>query len=225
MELIIPEGWQPFLADETKKDYMFNLSSFLEAEQRAGNIIRPDPVNIFRALSLVQYDKIKVVILGQDPYHGPSQANGLAFAVNEEIKPPPSLVNIFKEVKGDLGREAGDRTLLSWASQGVLLLNTALTTRQGEAFAHRNKGWEIFTDQIIKVVGNRQLPIVFLLWGDAAQTKAKLIKKHHHIFTAPHPSPLSAHRGFIGCRHFSRTNQALLDDGLYPINWTTRGNL
>lgn len=217
----LSNGWQSILGDEFEKMYMKTLFAFLRQEQANGKTICPDPASIFRCLELVDYSKVRVVILGQDPYHGPMQANGLAFAVHVNLSVPPSLGNIFKEIYHDLGRMPQDRTLVSWAQQGVLLLNTVLTTRLGEAFAHREKGWEQFTDKIIDSLGKREEPIVFLLWGAAAQAKRKFIEKQHYILTAPHPSPLSAYRGFMGCKHFSQTNMALLDRGARPINWAT----
>jgi uracil-DNA glycosylase len=222
IELSVPVRWEPFLGEEAQKPYMTELAEFLRKEQSGGKVIRPNPAYIFRALEMVDYSKVRAVILGQDPYHGQNQANGLAFAVHADMKTPPSLVNIFKEIETDLGRKPSDQTLVSWARQGVLLLNTVLTTRQGEAFAHRGKGWETFTDKIIEVLGAREKPMIFLLWGDAAQSKMRLIKQQHHVLKAPHPSPLSAYRGFLGCKHFSKANEALLDAGMYPINWTTQ---
>lgn len=177
--------------------------------------------NIFNALKLTAYEEVKVVILGQDPYHGPNQAHGLSFSVQPGIKTPPSLLNMYKELNDDLGCFIPNNGyLIPWAKQGVLLLNTVLTVREGEANSHRNKGWETFTDEIIKKLNERQKPIVFLLWGNNAKEKIKYITNpNHYILTTVHPSPLSATRGFMGCKHFSKTNKILKDVGERPIDW------
>lgn len=213
------EQWESRLAEETNKPYFLTLSKFLRAEITKGITICPPPMTMFRALQLTDFDAVRVVVLGQDPYHGPGQANGLAFAVNQGIQAPPSLKNIFQEIKNDIGTSPSDTSLLSWAKQGVLLLNTILSVRQGQPFSHHGKGWEQFTDTVIMELNDAQNPIVFLLWGSAAQLKQTLISPKHSILQAPHPSPLSAYRGFFGCRHFSQTNQILKKNGLQEIKW------
>lgn len=177
--------------------------------------------HVYEALELTPYEEVKVVILGQDPYHGVNQAHGLSFSVQPGVKTPPSLVNIYKELKNDLGIEpVSHGNLVTWAKQGVLLLNTVLTVREGQAYSHRGKGWEQLTDAIIEKLNERDKPIVFILWGKPAQEKMKMIDKSRHIIiTAPHPSPLSAHRGFFGSKPFSKTNDALLALGETPIDW------
>lgn len=220
MKQIIHNSWQELLAPEFAKDYYQNLRHFLKEEYQYQTIY-PDMYHIFEALELTPYEKVKVVILGQDPYHGPNQAHGLSFSVQPGVKTPPSLVNIYKELKSDLGIEPVEHGYLeSWAKQGVLLLNTVLTVRGGQAYSHRGQGWEQLTDAIIHKLNERQQPIVFILWGKPAQAKAAMIDAHRHIIlTAPHPSPLSAHRGFFGSKPFSKTNDALVALGETPINW------
>ena len=220
-----PNGWQDVLDPELNKEYMVNLMKFLNAELKKENKIAPSPKShIFRALSLVSPDKVKVVILGQDPYPTAGNANGLAFAVNEGVARPQSLKNIFKEISADLSiTEPEDNTLVGWAEQGVLLLNTVLTVKVGEPFSHRNKGWEDFTDKIIKHLGKRDQGIVFILWGNPAQQKRLLIdskNKPHKVLLAAHPSPLSAYRGFFGCKHFSKANELLKEMGHETIDWS-----
>ncbi len=214
-------GWQKFLAEEFKKTYMDNIRELLRSESKNNNHVFPPKDKIFRALKLVDFDDVKVVILGQDPYHGPHQANGLAFAVENGVRLPPSLLNIFKEIKSDIQpAHALKSDLENWASQGVLLLNAVLTVRENTAFSHRGKGWEQFTDKVILSLNEKKTPVVFLLWGSAAQSKSALITNPiHKIFEAPHPSPLSAHRGFLGCKHFSKTNEFLQQNNLTPIQW------
>lgn len=214
-------GWEFRIGDEFEKPYMESLREFLREEYKAGRLIHPDKDKIFRALQLVDYNDVRVVILGQDPYHGVKQANGLAFAVDKGTALPPSLQNIFKEVKNNFGGAVNtDSTLLSWAQQGVLLLNTVLTVRENQAFSHRQKGWELFTDRVIQELNQRKDPIVFLLWGSAAIEKSKMLNSQKHIiFKAPHPSPLSAHRGYLGCNHFAKTNASLQSRGHSPIEW------
>jgi uracil-DNA glycosylase len=221
----LPSGWKDKLGSELDKDYFLKLSEFLEIEyQTPQRTIYPAKEHIFRALQEVEYEKVKVVILGQDPYHGPEQAMGLSFAVPNHLRPkPPSLVNIFKEVQSDLGQnmDLSVTDLLSWAQQGVLLLNTVLTVRKGEAFSHRKQGWELFTNRMIELLNERQDPIVFLLWGNPARNKKALIKNRaHFILESPHPSPLSAYQGFFGSRPFSQTNAILKKIGKTPIQWT-----
>ncbi|WP_301357974.1 uracil-DNA glycosylase [Enterococcus spodopteracolus] len=220
MKKIIHNSWQELLADEFEKDYYQHLRIFLKNEY-ATQKIHPDMYHVYEALELTPYEEVKVVILGQDPYHGANQAHGLSFSVQPGVKTPPSLVNIYKELKNDLGIEpVSHGNLVTWAEQGVLLLNTVLTVREGQAYSHRGKGWEQLTDAIIEKLNEREKPIVFILWGKPAQEKMKMIDKSRHIIiTAPHPSPLSAHRGFFGSKPFSKTNDALLALGETPIDW------
>ncbi len=212
--------WDDLLKDEFQKDYYKKLRGFLAAEYKTKTIY-PHMNNIFNALKLTPYGDTKVVILGQDPYHGPGQAHGLCFSVNEGVAPPPSLVNIFKEIQTDLGKPMPTNGCLNrWASQGVLLLNTVLTVRAAQANSHKGQGWEIFTDRIIELLNDRPNPIVFLLWGAHAKAKTKILtNSRHKIFTSPHPSPLSAFNGFFGCRHFSMTNNFLKEMGREEIDW------
>lgn len=216
---LLAQGWHKYLAHEFEKPYMEDLRKLLRSE-RNHNVFPPKE-KIFRALKLVNFEDVKVVILGQDPYHGAGQANGLAFAVETGIPKPPSLVNIFKEIATDVCiNKPINSNLEHWAKQGVLLLNTVLTVRENTAFSHRNKGWEFFTDKVILSLNEKKSPVVFLLWGSAAQAKESFITNSlHKILKAPHPSPLSAHRGFLGCKHFSQTNQFLMQNNLDPINW------
>lgn len=219
----LPPGWQEILQNEKDEDYFIKLSQFLNREYRQNKIIFPPQEKILSALQSVDFDEVKVVILGQDPYHGPGQAIGLSFAVPNELLPkPPSLLNIFKEIESDVGakwdREQSD--LSGWADQGVLLLNTVLTVQKNQAFSHRDQGWEIFTDKIISALGKRTKPLVFILWGAAARKKKAMIEKQHRCMESPHPSPLSAHRGFFGSKPFSKTNDALKAYGETPIDWS-----
>ncbi|MBQ6163131.1 MAG: uracil-DNA glycosylase [Clostridia bacterium] len=211
--------WDELLADEFRKEYYLRIREFLKSEYRNPAFPVYPPMNdIFNALKITDYNAVKAVILGQDPYHGPGQAHGLCFSVPQGIAPPPSLVNIFKEYHDDLGYpipKSGDLT--PWAEHGVLLLNTVLSVRGGQAASHKGAGWEIFTDRVITLLNEREKPIVFLLWGRFAKDKSALITNPaHRILTAAHPSPLSAHYGFFGCRHFSKTNELLADD---PVDW------
>jgi len=212
--------WDKILDGEFSKDYYKKLRLFLKNEY-SKHTVYPDMFDIFNAFKTTSYSDVKVVILGQDPYHNPGQAHGMAFSVKEGIKPPPSLVNVFKEQKTDLGIENNKNgCLIPWAKQGVLLLNTVLTVRAGLANSHRKQGWEIFTNTVISHLNSRQEPIIFLLWGRPAQEKEALITNpNHFILKAAHPSPLSADRGFFGCRHFSKTNEILISLGKEPINW------
>ena len=214
-------GWKQHLAGEFEQDYMARLRAFLADEKRAGKTVFPPGPDIFNAFNLTPFDKVKVVILGQDPYHGPDQAHGLCFSVQRGVKTPPSLVNIYKEIHRDLGIEIPPHgNLTHWAEQGVLLLNAVLTVEAGQAASHQKKGWEQFTDQAIEHLNREREGLVFLLWGSHAQKKGKLIDRNKHcVLTAPHPSPLSAHRGFLGCGHFSRANQYLLQQGKTAIDW------
>ncbi|MGW6297930.1 uracil-DNA glycosylase [Peribacillus butanolivorans] len=217
---ILTNDWWPLLEEEFKKNYYQELREFIKQEY-SQHVIHPNQDDIFNALQFTSYKKVKVVILGQDPYHGPDQAHGLSFSVKPEVRIPPSLRNIFKELQSDLGCLVPDNgSLVEWADQGVLLLNTVLTVREGEAHSHRGKGWEIFTNQVIRLLNDRQKPVVFILWGRPAQTKIPLIdESRHKIITSVHPSPLSATRGFFGSKPFSKTNQLLKEMGESPIDW------
>lgn len=220
MAINITNDWLELLKDQFEKDYYKELRNFLVHEYSSSTIY-PDKYDIFNALNYTAYKDVKVVILGQDPYHGPNQAHGLSFSVKPGVPAPPSLVNIYKELKEDLGCYIPNNGYLKkWADQGVLLLNTALTVRAKEANSHRNKGWEIFTDAIISILNKREKPMVFILWGSNAISKEKIItNKSHYIIKSPHPSPLSAHRGFFGSKPFSKTNNFLKSVGEEPINW------
>lgn len=212
--------WDDLLADEFQKPYYLKLREFLKEEYRE-HTVYPPMEDIFNALKLTAYQDVKAVILGQDPYHAPGQAHGLAFSVRPGIAPPPSLVNIFKELQSDLRVPISTSGyLVPWAKQGVLLLNAALTVREGEANSHHGKGWEQFTDRVITLLNEREKPMVFLLWGKNAAEKEPLITNiRHMILRAPHPSPLSASRGFFGCKHFSKTNLILRTADIAPIDW------
>jgi len=215
------EGWRGILAEEFKQPYMKALIRFLDQE-RARFAIHPDPPNIFRAFTLTDYDLVKVVILGQDPYPTPGHANGLAFSTNDGVALPKSLQNIYKEIESDLGiRVQSTGNLDRWATQGVFMLNTALTVRSRSPNSHRNKGWEKFTQRAIRALAEREKPLVFFLWGKNAQNNvADMDLSRHCVLKAPHPSPLSASSGFFGCRHFSRANAFLESNGLPPIDWS-----
>lgn len=216
----ITTDWKNLLKDEFEKDYFINLTNFLNSEY-TNQTIFPKKSNIFNALNFTPYYNVKVVILGQDPYHGPNQSHGLSFSVNPNIKIPPSLRNIFKELNSDLGCYIPNNGYLKkWADQGVLLLNTVLTVRSGEPNSHKNKGWEIFTDEIISLVNEKTEPIVFILWGNPSIKKKSLItNKKHLILTSAHPSPLSASRGFFGSKPFSKTNDFLKSINNTLIDW------
>jgi uracil-DNA glycosylase len=217
----LEESWLEVLSDEFNKPYFKALKSFL-TEEKSRYAVYPPGSLIFNALNLTPFNKVKVVIIGQDPYHGPGQAHGLCFSVQSGIKQPPSLVNIFKEIRDDLGisMSGNNGNLESWAKQGVLLLNATLTVRARQAGSHQNKGWEQFTDRIIAELANNNEGLVFLLWGRYAQNKAALVSStKHHILKAAHPSPFSAYNGFMGCKHFSQANTYLMQQGKEPINW------
>lgn len=215
----IRKSWYEILKNEFEKDYFKNLQSFLNNEYSQYEIY-PKEENIFNALNFVPLEKIKVVIIGQDPYHEPGQAMGLSFSVPEGIEIPPSLVNIMKEIESDLCIKCENSgNLERWARQGVLLLNTVLTVRKGQANSHKDKGWETLTKKIIDIIGKRKEPVVFLLWGSYAQSYDYLIESQHLVLKAPHPSPLSAYRGFFGCKHFSKCNDFLEKNGFSTINW------
>ena len=219
--LKIGGGWDEILKDGFESENYKKIREFLKKEYTE-NTVYPDMYDIFNALKFTPFDDVKVVILGQDPYHGEGQAHGLCFSVREGVPPPPSLINIYKEIKSDLGidipRNKG--CLTKWAKQGVLLLNTVLTVRAHQANSHRGIGWEQFTDAAIRILDQEDRPIVFLLWGRPAQMKASMLHNPKHlILEAPHPSPLSAYRGFFGCKHFSKANEFLKANGEEPIDW------
>jgi len=220
-EIRLHPSWLGPLRREFDQPYMGELKNFLLAEREKGRTIFPRASNWFRALDLTPLDQVRVVILGQDPYHGPGQAHGLCFSVPPGVRPPPSLMNIFKELQSDLGIAPGGHGLLEhWAKQGVLLLNSVLTVEMGQAASHREKGWERFTDAVVRLVNEKSDPVVFMLWGGYAQKKAAFVDTSRHlVLKAPHPSPLSAHSGFFGCRHFSKANAFLESKGLHPIDW------
>jgi uracil-DNA glycosylase len=214
-------SWLGPLSHEFDQPYMADLKRFLLSEREAGKRIFPTGANWFRALDLTPLDEVRVVIRGPDPYHGPGQAHGLCFSVPDGVRPPPSLVNIYKELETDLGiRRPAHGFLEHWARQGVLLLNSVLTVEMGLAASHRDRGWERFTDAVIRLVNAKQEPVVFMLWGSYAQKKASFADASRHlVLKAPHPSPLSAHSGFLGCRHFSKANAFLESRGMMPIDW------
>lgn len=214
-------GWDDFLSGEFRQPYMEQLARFLAEEESAGKVLFPPGNLCFNALNSTPLDRVSVVILGQDPYHGPGQAHGLCFSVRPKVPTPPSLVNIFKEIESDLGIAPPDHGCLQpWAEQGVLLLNSVLTVEQGNAGAHQGKGWETFTDKVIETVNREREDVVFLLWGSYARKKGRHIDRNRHrVLEGPHPSPLSAYRGFFGCRHFSQANQWLQERGRPPVNW------
>jgi len=213
--------WNPLLRDEFEKDYWKSLQRFV-ADERDRHVVYPPAAEVFASLHLTAHHEIRAVILGQDPYHGPGQAHGLCFSVRRGVTVPPSLRNIHRELHDDLGRPTpGHGNLEHWAGQGVLLLNTTLTVRAGEAGSHHGKGWEEFTDRVITVVNDKPDPVVFLLWGAPARRKKSLIDTTRHVvIESAHPSPLSAHNGFLGSRPFSRANEALRRNGREPIDWS-----
>ena len=216
---MINKKWDIVLKEEIKKPYFKKLGLFVKDEY-GKKIVYPEYKNIFNALKLTDYDEVKVVILGQDPYHGPKEAHGLSFSVQKGVKRPPSLDNIFKELKSDLGIERTNNDLTDWAKEGVFLLNSIMTVVKDSPLSHKDKGWEIFTDDLIKMLNQREKPIVFILWGSYARSKKILItNKNHYIIEAPHPSPLSAYRGFFGSKPFSKTNNFLVTNGIPPIKW------
>lgn len=220
-EVAIEPSWKRLLEEEFNKPYFEALVAFLKDEKRKGKVIYPPGKQIFRAFELCPPDRVKVVILGQDPYHGPGQAHGLCFSVPKGVPPPPSLQNIFKEIQDDLGLPPpphGDLT--GWAEQGVFLLNAILTVEAHKPASHRQKGWEIFTDRVIQIISEVRPHVVFLLWGKYARSKKPLIDARRHlILEAAHPSPYSAANGFFGCRHFSKANAFLIEHGMEPIDW------
>jgi uracil-DNA glycosylase len=218
--VILGNDWDNILADEWKKPYYRLLRQFLK-EEYSSKTIYPPMEDIFNALKYTSFEGVKVVIIGQDPYHGPKQAHGLSFSVKKGVEPPPSLQNIYKEMAADVGVSPPNHGELTYlAKQGVLLLNTVLTVRHSAAASHRGQGWENFTDRVIKELNNKKTPVVFLLWGRPAAEKAKIITNPIHLkLEAPHPSPLSAYRGFFGCKHFSKANEYLEKNGITPIDW------
>lgn len=216
---VIGNSWDEVLNEEYSKPYFVKLTERVDGEYAAGKVFPPKP-EIYSAFKSVPYDEVKVVILGQDPYHGDGQANGMAFAVGKGVELPPSLVNIFKEIRDDVGVTPNGSTLVGWAKQGVLLLNTVLTVRAHEPQSHGELGWQVFTDAVITSLARREKPMVFMLWGSKALAKKQLIPPRHLVLESAHPSPLSAYRGFFGCRHFSKANEFLRSKGMTPIDWS-----
>ena len=221
MDVRIEESWKKVLKDEFTKDYFLQIVTFIKTEKAAGKILYPPGALMFNAFDKTPFDKVKVVLLGQDPYHNPGQAHGLSFSVPTGIQKPPSLQNIFKELQSDLGISPSiNGNLETWATRGVLLLNASLTVRHNEPGSHSKIGWLQFTDAVIRKISEEKKGIVFLLWGKFAQDKQSLIDEtKHHVLKAAHPSPFSADKGFFGCKHFSRTNEFLMQEGLPPIDW------
>jgi len=221
MDIKIDSSWKKVLTEEFNKPYFSQIVHHIKTEKLQGKTIYPPGSLIFNAFNSTPFDKVKVVILGQDPYHGPGQAHGLCFSVQKGTPPPPSLVNIFKELNNDIGIEMpGHGNLTHWAEQGVFLLNASLTVRAGEPMSHSKIGWAEFTDSVIKKISELKKNVVFILWGKFAQEKSVLIDiSKHCILKAAHPSPLSAHNGFLGCKHFSKTNEYLMGKGIDPIDW------
>ncbi|MDH2998860.1 uracil-DNA glycosylase [Pasteurellaceae bacterium LFhippo2] len=213
--------WKEAIGEEKQKPYFQQILQYVQNERQAGRTIYPPQNEVFSAFALTEFEDVKVVILGQDPYHGPNQAHGLSFSVKPGIKTPPSLVNMYKELEQDIGFQIPQHGyLVDWAKQGVLLLNTVLTVQQGMAHSHAKIGWEDFTDKVISQLNQHRENIVFLLWGSHAQKKGQFIDRNRHcVLCAPHPSPLSAHRGFLGCGHFSKANDYLRSKGIAEINW------
>ena len=214
-------GWKEHLSEEFRQPFMQGLAEFLAAEEQAGKVLFPASQHCFNALNSTPLENVRVVILGQDPYHGPGQAHGLCFSVRPNVAIPPSLVNIFKEIQDDLGIAPPDHGCLQpWAEQGVLLLNSVLTVVQGQAGAHQGRGWETFTDKVIETINREREGVVFLLWGSYAKKKGQHIDRTKHlVLDGPHPSPLSAYRGFFGCKHFSKANDWLQRQGKPTVNW------
>lgn len=222
MDVRIEQGWKDVLREEFHKDYFLHIVTTLKTERLTGRTIYPPGNLIFNAFDHTPFDKVKVVIIGQDPYHGPGQAMGLSFSVPDGVKPPPSLQNIFKEINSDLGvsMHPAYGNLTQWADQGVLLLNASLTVRANEPNSHADIGWMRFTDAVISTISEKKQSVVFLLWGRFAQDKQPLIDEtRHYVLRAAHPSPFSADKGFFRCRHFSRTNELLVKHGNHPIDW------
>lgn len=216
------QTWKEVLQQEHNEPYFQHILQQVQEERSAGKIIYPPENDVFNAFNLTEFNQVKIVILGQDPYHGENQAHGLAFSVKPSISPPPSLINIYKELAQDIdGFQIPKHGYLNnWAKEGVLLLNTVLTVEQGKAHSHADFGWERFTDKVISLLNEHRKNLVFLLWGNHAQKKGKMIDQNRHcVLTAPHPSPLSVYRGFFGCHHFSQANHYLIQNGIEPVNW------
>lgn len=222
MDVKIHDSWKQVLKADFTKDYFLQIVNFLRTEKMAGKTIYPPGSLIFNAFNTTPFERVKVVILGQDPYHGPGQAHGLCFSVQTGVTPPPSLVNIYKELQSDLGLPIPSHgNLTKWAENGVLLLNASLTVRANEPMSHARIGWASFTDGVIKKVSEMKEHVVFILWGKFAQEKQSLIDETKHlVLKAAHPSPLSAHNGFLGCKHFSKTNEYLVRNGIDPVDWS-----
>lgn len=220
-DLFLIPSWRNILEEELKKEYTKSLFKFLRVEAKNGKKVYPSKKKLFNALNLTSIENVKVVIIGQDPYHGEGQAHGLSFSVEKEIRIPPSLRNIYKELNVDVGCKLPDHgNLTKWAEQGVLLLNSVLSVTEGQAASHKNKGWERFTSQVISEINSRCSHVVFLLWGAYAQKKGQIIDQNRHlVLSSVHPSPLSAHRGFMGCKHFSKTNRYLKQHEIPMIDW------
>ena len=217
----IGNSWDQILKEDFESESYLKLREFLKQEYKT-HVVYPDAHDLFNALKYTPYENVKAVILGQDPYYNPGQAHGLCFSVKPGVETPKSLINIFKEIEDDVGIKNTSPYLVPWAEEGVLLLNTVLSVRKGEPQSHTNKGWEVLTDSIIKKLNDRDMPIVFLLWGAPARKKKALIDTNKHlVLECAHPSPLSAYNGFFGCRHFSKTNAFLEKNGIKPINWRT----
>ena len=219
IDSIISGKWRKILKSEFSKEYFKNLNNFLIEEDKKHNLL-PEKEKIFAAINKTDFDKVKIIILGQDPYHGINQANGIAFSVNDKTPSPPSLKNIFKELSSDLNKETNNVKLNNWAKQGVLLLNSILTVREDEPCSHQNKGWEIFTDKIVESLANKRQGLIFIIWGAKAKKKIKSIDlSNHYVLESSHPSPLSSYRGFFGCRHFSKSNKILRSLNKKEIQW------
>tara|TARA_B100000902_G_scaffold304629_1_gene292892 strand:- start:136 stop:807 length:672 start_codon:yes stop_codon:yes gene_type:complete len=219
IDSIISGKWRKILKSEFSKEYFKNLNNFLIEEDKKHNLF-PEKEKIFAAINKTEFDKVKIIILGQDPYHGINQANGIAFSVNDKIPSPPSLKNIFKELSSDLNKDTNNVKLNNWAKQGVLLLNSILTVREDEPCSHQNKGWEIFTDKIVESLANKRQGLIFIIWGSKAKKKIKSIDlSNHYVLESSHPSPLSSYRGFFGCRHFSKSNKILRSLNKKEIQW------
>ncbi|MGL4861456.1 MAG: uracil-DNA glycosylase [Enterobacteriaceae bacterium] len=217
--------WHDVIGQEKQQPYFQQTLNTVAAERAAGKTIYPPQQDVFNAFRFTEFTDVRVVILGQDPYHGPNQAHGLSFSVRPGITPPPSLVNIYKELTSDIAGFTAPKHgfLQSWTEQGILLLNTVLTVEAGKAHSHAQLGWETFTDKVIEALNAHRKGVVFLLWGSHAQKKGRFIdRERHHVLQAPHPSPLSAHRGFLGCKHFSMTNHLLKQQGEVPVDWQPR---
>ena len=221
MDVKIEQSWKDVLSAEFEKDYFRKLTDFVRAEYLSGKTVYPEPKNIFNAFNLCPLDKVRVVIIGQDPYHEPGQAHGLCFSVQSGVELPPSLINIYKEIESDLGHKSSTNgDLTSWAKQGVLLLNATLTVQAHIAASHSGKGWETFTDSVIRAVAQNRKNVVYMLWGSFAQKKAEFVDSNNNlVLKSAHPSPLSAYRGFFGNHHFSRANEYLVANGFAPIDW------